>query len=161
MNKIGNWEDLNGIKNGRGLSLVVREFNKNNNFFNCYVVDDEETCILLGTYKKCNMASMNKQVYKFGFDLEYKEPFNLVDFLRHNIEPKTYEEDKENYCFIITNYGFNVCFGDYSNHKVLNAIYFKSKEGAFVDLEGVGDKLLKEKVPQTELKKALTELGWI
>lgn len=163
MNKIKSWQDLEGIKNGKGLSLVVREFNKNTNFFNCYVIDDEETCILLGTYKKCNMASMNKQVYKFGFDLEYREPFNLVNFLRQNIEPKSYEDDEDgkNYCFIISNYGLNVYFGDYSNHEILNAVYFKQKEGALVNLDDVRGRLLKEKITKIKLIEALKELGWI
>jgi len=157
VNKIGCWRDLDGIKNGKGLSLVVREFNKNTNFFNCYVVDDKETCILLGIYKKCNMANMNKQVYKFGFEIEYKKSFDLVQYLKESIEPKEFNFNERNFYFAITEYnGIEMVSDD--GLKVLNCQYFHNKIN---EVDSIGETLKNEKITIEQLNVALKELGWI
>jgi len=157
MKKVEKWEDLDNFKNNRGLSLIAREFDGNVKFFNCYLIDDEddETCILLGTFYKNNLTNVIKEIYKYGFGTGYKEPFNLVDFLRENIKPKKFEFSKGNYYFVTQKE--TVRFNCESVNETVGTYYFELMSTVY----SVENTLFKNKITSTQLISAMKKLGWL
>ena len=161
MKNIEKWEDLNNFKNNRGLSLIAQEFDKNVKFFNCYLIDeeDDETCILLGTFYKNNLTNAIKEVYKYGFNVkfEYKEPFNLVEFLRKSLKPKDFNFNEMNFYFASNKNNYIGIFNE-EDDETLNCLYFNKE---IEDVSCVEEVLNNKRVTVEQLKVALKELGWI
>ena len=95
-------------------------------------------------------------LYKFGFDVEYEEPFNLVEFLKENIEPKKYDFDERNFYFAITDHNNIEVICD-DGVKALNCKYFDSINDACY----IGEVFENEGVTIDQLNLALEELGWM
>lgn len=96
-------------------------------------------------------------LYKFGFDVEYEEPFNLVEFLKENIEPTKFNCDKDNWCFKMLNTEIIQVWC--CTAKCIGTFYFKSKTEEQVYI--LEKKLKEEKVTPMQLLGALEELGWL
>jgi len=154
MKKISFWEDLIGVEltTTRGLSANVTDEG------DCYTAkiyhgNEIEPIIVIDW--AFDLERMTQIMYKFGFDIEYEEPFNLVEFLKENIEPKKFEINKENYSFTIHKDIINIKFE--SINETLGTFYFR----VITSLYDVDNILFEKEVTASQLKTALKELRWL
>lgn len=87
-------------------------------------------------------------------DEEDKKPFNLVEFLRDNLEPKEFEYEKENFYIYYSPYGKR-WYSHITTYDDVLAVYFKKCSRELVDT------LDDNKVTPQQLKQAYKTLGWI
>lgn len=85
---------------------------------------------------------------------EDKKSFNLVDFLKENLEPKKFKNNEDNYAF---------CY-DYSDKKLFSHVScqteFPTQYFCFIKDEDI-TVLNDNKVTPQQLKQAHNELGWL
>lgn len=162
---IESWLDFQytNMVSDNGLTAVVSE-SDSGPLAKITIENDRKTQIFINNFSYLETPErMINTLNKFGFNLKYKKELDLVSFLKNNIEPKMYEMDEENYCFLVGDDYCEVIFSDHSNYEVLGAKYFKEKfhaDGVKVDLDCVRETLIKEKVSVSDIIKALKELGW-
>lgn len=87
-------------------------------------------------------------------DEEDKKPFDLVEFLRKNLEPKEFEYEKENFYIYYSPYGKR-WYSHITTYDDVLAAYFKKCSRELVDT------LDDNKVTPQQLKQAYKTLGWI
>lgn len=85
---------------------------------------------------------------------EDKKPFDLVDFLRDNLEPKEFEYKKENFYLYYSPYGKR-WYSHITTYDDVLAVYFKRCTRELVD------ELDENKITPQQLKQAYKELGWL
>jgi len=151
--KITSWKQFKGLENGRGLYTEAYLLSNDNNFCNFYVTDDKNR-LMLGTYPTNDLSNLVETLRKYGFDIEYRTPFNLIKLLKESIEPKKFVLTECNYCFEERNNDIEFCeLGLY----IFGASYFKFKNKPF----NLDSFLAENKVTTIQLKEALKELEWI
>ena len=87
-------------------------------------------------------------------DEEDKKPFNLVEFLRDNLEPKEFEYEKENFYLYYSPYGKR-WHSHITTYDDVLAVYFKKCSRELVD------ELDDNKVTPKQLKDAYKTLEWL
>lgn len=87
-------------------------------------------------------------------DEEDKKPFNLVEFLRDNLEPKEFEYKKENFYLYYSPYGKR-WHSHITTYDDVLAVYFKKCSRELVD------ELDDNKVTPKQLKDAYKTLEWL
>lgn len=92
-------------------------------------------------------------------DEEDKKPFNLVDFLRDNLEPREFRWDTNNielhFSHRLNKWKWT-CSGVYQS---IGVVYFRDRDNDIFHY--IVDTLNENKVTLTQLKKAYLELGWL
>lgn len=169
MKKISCWEDLIDAKLVTTRGLYAK-------------VTDEGDCYTTKIYYKDEMNNIGsiieldwaydlekviKIMCKFGFDLEYEAPFNLVEFLRENLCKQTFRVDDFNYYFMI--YNDKILLNRETDVQIIGILYIKPKlkdivttiERNFEIITTIERKLEEEKVTKIQLIHALEELGWM
>jgi len=155
MKKIKSWKELKNLENGRGLGteIFLLEYNEYFNFW----VSDGENRFHLGTYPVNDFGALVERMKKYGFDVEYEEKFNLVEFLKASLEPKEFNFNERNFYFTISEYDYIMLVNE-DELRTLNCRYFKSKTG---DTPHVGATLRNKNITLNQLMDALKELGWM
>lgn len=91
---------------------------------------------------------------KLPTDEEDKKPFDLVEFLRDNLEPKEFEYKKENFYLYYSPYGKR-WYSHITTYDDVLAVYFKRCTRELVD------ELDENKITPQQLKQGYKELGWL
>lgn len=92
---------------------------------------------------------------KLPTDEEDKKPFNLVEYLRENLEPKEFENGKLNYYLNFIEIYDNCWKFEMSRNTDMISVCFKEgKRDVEIDL-------IRKKVTPQQLKEAYRELGWL
>lgn len=155
MKKIKSWKELKNLENGRGLEteIFLLEYNEYFNFW----VSDGENRFHLGTYPVNDFGALVERMKKYGFDVEYEEKFNLVEFLKASLEPKEFNFNELNFYFAFDEHKYITMFNE-DDYRTLNCRYFDKK---IDDISCVEETLKNKKVTIGQLKFAMKELGWI
>lgn len=104
------------------------------------------------TGHKCPSIYWNE--IKLPTDKEDKKPFDLVDFLKENLEPEEFEYEGNNYTLI---YDYNTK-ALYTNIDILIESTFPYFKSISFDVLGT---LNENKITMKQLKEAYRKLGWI
>lgn len=89
-------------------------------------------------------------------DEEDKKPFNLIEFLKENIEPTDFKSNEEN-LYIYYSYKKNqFCYDSAININMITVVYLKCE-----DCYNITNILNKNKITPEQLKQAYKELGWL
>lgn len=157
MRKVSSWTDLSNVKN-KYLEIEIDRVEKNKlnpwSIVKLSVIDKFYDVHFNTNFYENNLKTAVEILDNFGFDIEYEEPFNLVEFLKESIEPIIFSFDKYAYCFEIKN--DEIVFAD-TRIKTIGTKYFKFKNNIFI----IEDIFKEKKVTPMQLIGALEELGWI
>ena len=154
--KISNWEQLIGVKLVTKNKLYAKVEKENKQpVVNIYTAEDALDPIVVIDWMSTLKDGVD-MLRKFGFDVEYKEKFNLVNFLKENLEPKEFNFNERNFYFAITEYS-NIGVICDDGVKALNCKYFNSINDACY----IGKVLRNESVTIGWLNLTLKELGWL
>ena len=154
--KISNWEQLIGVKLVTKNKLYAKvEKEKRQSIINIFLVENAATPIAVIDWVPTLKDTVDA-LRKFGFDVDYKEPFNLGEFLKENLEPKEFNFNERNFYFAITEYSNIEVICD-DGVKALNCKYFNS----IYDAGDIGKVLRNESVTIGWLNLTLKELGWL
>lgn len=90
-------------------------------------------------------------------DEEDKKPFDLVEFLKENLEPKEFEQNTNN-IYLHFSYVTNRCnWSSTIMIECIGEVYFEVNN----ELSHIVDILNENKITSKELKQAYKELGWL
>lgn len=157
MKKVSCWEDLVDAKLAtiRGLSAEVKKADKQA-VINIYLVEKATTPIAVIDWMP-TLKDVVDILRKFGFDVEYEEPFNLVEFLKNNIKPKIFIFGKTNFCFIVEKYERIKIVG-VKEYDLLDCKYFNIEMN---NVSFVEETLKNNEITPVQLTRAMKELEWI
>jgi len=158
MKTIKTWEDLNGLENERGLYLEAYIRGNTKSHCECYIFDGINN-LNLGIYPTNNLEEIIYTLKKYGFDIEYGKPFNLVDFLEENLEPFAYEDERRMYIINLPTEGF-VYLVSTVNLNPLSCMFFGIISQNY-DKDGINDILLENEIDSQQLIDAMEEIGWV
>lgn len=88
---------------------------------------------------------------------EDKKPFDLVNFLRYNLEPKEFEQDTSNIELYFSHKTNRWNWGSNIMTQSILVVYFKASD----KLSCVVDTLNDNKITIQQLKQGYKELGWL
>ena len=88
---------------------------------------------------------------------EDKKPFDLVNFLRYNLEPKEFEQDTSNIELYFSHKTNRWNWGSNIMTQSIGVVYFKASD----KLSCVVDTLNDNKITIQQLKQGYKELGWL
>lgn len=94
---------------------------------------------------------------KLPTEEEDKKPFNLVEFLRENLEPKEFEQDTSNIELYFSHKTNRWKWGINIMTQSIGAIYFKESDKSSCVVATLND----NNVTIQQLKQAYKKLGWL
>lgn len=92
---------------------------------------------------------------KLPTEEEDRKPFNLVEFLRDNLQPKEFENGKPNYYLCFTKSFDNSWSFELNRHTDMVSVCFKEGKRD-VEIE-----LIRKSVTPQQLRQAYKKLGWL
>lgn len=158
MKKISFWEDLIGIEltTTRGLSARVTD---EHGCYTAKIYHGNEIEPIIEIDWAFDLERMVNAMYALGFDLEYKAPFDLFEFLREIFCKKTFKFDESNYHFMMYADDDAIPLIQESEDQIVGALYLGAKvEDPITTVE---KKFREEGVTKFQLIEALEELMWI
>jgi len=155
--KVSCWEDLVDAKLAtiRGLSAEVKKAGKQA-VVHIFLNEKAAAPIAVIDWMP-TLKDVVDILRKFGFDIEYEELFNLVEFLKDNIKPREFNEFQKNWCFE-EGVGNRIYINLHNHRLTIGAFYFDICKNSYIILEDV---LEENNITPNNLKVALKELGWI
>jgi hypothetical protein len=147
------------IMHGWGTIVAIKE---NEDYPICFKADIDSFCTfdLDGKrYITDKYPTLFWNEFHIPSDEEDKKPFNLVDFLRDNLEPREFRWDTNNielhFSHRLNKWKWT-CSGVYQS---IGVVYFRDRDNDIFHY--IVDTLNENKVTLTQLKKAYLELGWL
>lgn len=156
MQKIESWTQLEKLSNGRGLEVRVYTSNACEDYFNA-IISDGHYNNPAGTHHKKKLTRIVDLLKKYGFDIEYESSNYVVNFLKENLEPKTFVYGEVNFYFAIEECG-DITMFNAEDVETLNCKYFNKTT---VDVSCVEVMLKELGITRVQLSDALKELGWL
>jgi len=165
--KISCWKDLIGVKLVTTRGLYAKVIKKDNQYIISVFLIESAFAPIAVIGCTPTLKDTVDMLRKFGFDLEYEAPFNLVEFLRENLCKQTFKVDDFNYYFMI--YNDKILLNRETDVQIIGTLYVKLKlkdivttiERNFEIITTIERKLEEEKVTKIQLIDALEELGWM
>lgn len=154
--KVGEWTELRGLKNGRGLEVIAYTMRADERYCEISVTDGEHN-FFLGSHLKNRLSNVVSVLHKYGFDIEHQCPFDLVEFLKTNFRPRDFIYNEYNYYF------YSNVSGSVQVHIDINYNHLQGKYFEYIgkDRESVAPVFLHEAIKVPQLMEALKELGWL
>lgn len=116
----------------------------------CYTVDGREN-----DYDKYPELFWNEFHILTG--KEDRKQFDLIRFLKTNLEPKEFEYDIHNLELYFSHSSNSIKIADCSVSESIGVVYFKSND----KINGIVDTLNQNKITSQQLRDAYKKLGWL